>query len=53
MNWIIANLGTIAVGLIVAAVVALIILNHFKKKKQGKPGCGCGCANCPMKDKCK
>ncbi len=53
MNWITANLGTIIVGLIVAAVVALIIINHIKRKKQGKPRCGCGCDNCPMKDNCK
>ena len=53
MNWFTDNFGTIIVGLAVAAVVALIIFSHFKKKKQGKPRCGCGCADCPMKDKCR
>ena len=52
MSWFLNSLGTVIVALVVAAVVALIVINHFRKKKQGKSSCGCGCANCPMKDKC-
>lgn len=52
MDWLLSNIGTILVGLLVAAVVALIIIQYIRKKKQGKAGCGCGCADCPMKDKC-
>lgn len=52
MSWILANLGTIIVGLVLAAVVALIIIFRVRKKKQGKSSCGCGCADCPMKNQC-
>lgn len=52
MDWLVNNLGTIIVTLLLAAVVALIVINHIRKKKQGKSTCGCGCADCPMKNKC-
>ena len=40
------------VSAVVAAVIALIVINVIKKKKQGMSTCGCGCADCPMKNKC-
>ena len=52
MDWLMNNLGTIVVGLAVAAVITLIIINYVRKKKRGKSTCGCGCADCPMKNKC-
>ncbi len=52
MDWLIANLGTIVVGLIVAAVITLIVVYLIRKKKKGESTCGCDCANCPMKNKC-
>ena len=52
MDWIISNLGTIIVALVVAAVVGLIVFGYIRKKKKGQSVCGCGCANCPMKNKC-
>lgn len=52
MDWLMNNWGTIVVGFAVAAVIALIIINYVRKKKQGKPTCSCGCTNCPMKGKC-
>ncbi len=52
MDWLMNNWGTLAVGLVVAAVVALIIINYVRKKKKGQSTCGCGCADCPMKHKC-
>ncbi len=52
MDWLIANLGTIIVGLVVAAVIALIAVNIIRKRKKGQSTCGCGCADCPMKNKC-
>ena len=52
MDWLMNNWGTIVVGFAVAAVIALIIINYVRKKKQGKSTCGCGCADCPMKNKC-
>ncbi len=35
MDWLIANLGTIVVGLIVAAVITLIVVYLIRKKKSG------------------
>ncbi len=50
--WITANLGTIVVLLIVAAVIALAARSIIRQKKQGKSSCGCGCASCPMSGAC-
>lgn len=52
LNWIISNLGTIIVLLVVAAVVVGVAVKMFKDKKQGKSSCGCSCGNCPMSGKC-
>ncbi len=52
MDWLTANLGTITVGLVVAAVIALIVVNILRKRKKGQTTCGCGCSDCPMKNKC-
>lgn len=46
------NIGTIAVTLILAAVVAAIIIRLNKNKKAGKSSCGCGCENCPSSTIC-
>ncbi len=44
-------MGTAFVALILAAIVALTVLNLLKKKKAGKSTCGCGCEHC--KSGCK
>ena len=51
-DWLIANIGTISVGALVVAVVALVIALMAKDKKQGKSSCGNSCASCPMVGKC-
>ena len=51
-EWLAANLGTIIVSLILVGIVAAIIANLIKKKKQGRSTCGCGCANCAMRGAC-
>ncbi|MCQ2473620.1 MAG: FeoB-associated Cys-rich membrane protein [Saccharofermentans sp.] len=51
-TWILANWGTILIALILIGVVALIIVNLSKKKKQGISSCGCNCSNCPMGCSC-
>ena len=51
MNFIMNNLGTIIVGLVVAAIVVAIIVNMIRKKKNGE-SIGCGCGNCPSKGIC-
>ena len=47
-----ANIGTIVVVLILAAVVGLVIFKMIKNKKEGKSSCGCGCSDCAMKGEC-
>lgn len=50
--WFGANIGTIAVTLILCAAVAGIIHKLYKDKKQGKSSCGCNCAHCAMHGSC-
>ena len=52
MDFIIQNMGTIGVLLVLALVVALIINKMRRDKKNGKGSCGCGCSGCAMKDSC-
>ena len=52
IDWLIANIGSILVGVVVLAVVALIIALMVRDKKQGKSSCGNSCASCPMAGKC-
>lgn len=53
MTWLVSNLGTIIVVLIVAAVVAAVFLSMIKDKKSGKGSCGCGCENCALHGQCR
>jgi len=41
MNW-----GSIAVLVIIAALVAAVIAKMIKDKKDGKPSCGGDCSSC-------
>ena len=52
-NWLIANIGSILVGVVVLAVVALVVVLMVREKKKGKSStCGCGCESCAMAGKC-
>ena len=42
-----ANWGTILIGLLVAAAVALILAKLWRDHKKGKSSCGCNCSQCP------
>lgn len=46
------SIGTVAVIVVLIAIVAAIIYRLLKNKKRGKTSCGCGCENCAMKGKC-
>lgn len=50
MGFIAQNIGTIIVGLILLAIVALIVRKLVRDKRSGKGGCGCGCGceSCAM-----
>lgn len=47
IDFILNNLSTIIVGLIVAVIIAVSLYFTIKGRKNG--GCGCGCDNCPSK----
>ncbi|HPU63882.1 MAG TPA: FeoB-associated Cys-rich membrane protein [Mobilitalea sp.] len=52
MNFIISNLATIIVGLILVAIVAGIIIHMRNDRKKGKSLCGSKCSSCPMGSTC-
>lgn len=52
MNFIINNIGTIIIGLMVFALIAGVVVKLVKDKKKGKTSCGCGCSNCPSSGIC-
>ena len=52
MSFIIENLATILISLVLVCIVAAIIASLVKKKKKGKSGCGCNCAHCAMAGSC-
>lgn len=43
---------TVIISIILAAVIAMIIINMVRKKKQGVSSCGCGCSSCALSDEC-
>ena len=52
LDWLVANIGTIVVLLLVIGAVVTVICGMVKDKKQGRSSCGCSCGNCPMSGKC-
>lgn len=52
LEWLIANLGTIIVGLILFLILTAIVVKMIRDKKKGRTSCGCGCANCAMRGSC-
>ncbi len=40
------NAGSIAVGVMLLAVVAVIVIKMIRDKRAGKSSCGCGCEHC-------
>lgn len=52
LQWLIANLGTILVCVVIAIVVVAAIRSLVKDKRKGKSTCGNNCAHCAMAGKC-
>ncbi len=46
------NFGTIAVSLVLIALVLAIVAQLRKDKKMGKTSCGAQCGSCPMAGTC-
>ncbi len=53
-SWLTANLGTVLIVLLLAAVVIGILVKLRKDRKKGSSvcGCSCGCEHCAMRDSC-
>ncbi len=45
-------LATVIISILLAGVIAAIIYNMYRKRKQGKGSCSCGCSGCAMSDMC-
>ena len=41
-----ANVGTVVVGLLVAAAVVGVVVHLYRQKKKGASSCGCNCGSC-------
>ena len=52
MTWLIENLGTIVVSLILIVVLAGITAGMVKRRRKGISSCGCKCGSCPMSGTC-
>lgn len=52
MQWILSNLGTIIVSVILVAVVGIILRSMIANKRKGKSSCGCNCSCCPSGGMC-
>lgn len=51
-TWLLENIATILISLILLAAVAGIVVKLIKDKKKGNASCGCGCSNCAMSAHC-
>ena len=52
VQWLIENLGSIVVVLVLIAIVSDIIVHMIRQKRSGKGGCGCGCDGCANSGYC-
>ncbi|MCR5736117.1 MAG: FeoB-associated Cys-rich membrane protein [Eubacterium sp.] len=52
ISWILANMGSIIVSIILILIVGFILFKMIHDKKSGKSSCSSGCAGCPMSGKC-
>lgn len=51
-EWILSNIASIVILLVVAACIGAIVFKMVRDKKKGKSSCSCGCGGCPMSDSC-
>ncbi len=47
IEYIVNNLSTIIISLVLVGILALIVVGMYKDKKAGKSSCGGDCQNCP------
>lgn len=47
-----ANLPTVVIAVIIAALFLTIVIRGVIKRRRGESGCGCGCSGCPNSALC-
>ena len=52
IEFLVSNIGTIVVFVVLAVIVGVIIYKMYSDKKKGKSSCGCNCSSCPMTNEC-
>ncbi len=52
LNFLMNNLPSIIVGIIVFAVFGAVVIKLICDKKNHKSSCGAGCSGCPMAGQC-
>ena len=52
VQWLIENLGSIVVVLVLIAIVSAIIVHMIRQKRPGRGGCGWGCDGCANSGYC-
>jgi len=54
LKWVINNIATIAVAIVVFGAVAAIVAKMIRDRKKGKSSCNCGCSceGCSMNGMC-
>lgn len=52
MVWVQENLASLAVGLVLLAVLAAVAVSMARSRRAGKSGCGCGCEHCANRGFC-
>ncbi len=48
MSWILANLGSIIITIVLVLIVVGIVVSLIKDRKKGCSSCAGGCAHCNM-----
>ncbi len=52
LTWLMENMATIIISMVLVLVVAAILVSMVRGKRKGKSSCGCGCAGCAMNGAC-
>ena len=52
MDFLVSNLSTIVVSILLIVLVAAIVRKMRRDKKNGRSSCGCGCGGCPSEGLC-
>lgn len=52
LPWLIKNLATILISLVIVCIIVFIIAKLRKDRKAGKSPCGGNCGHCPMGGSC-